>query len=189
MYKKYYNILNISENASDEEIKKAYKKQALKFHPDRNKSPDATEKFKKISEAYQILTDKDSPQLSNNEFKFNAYNNKNFVKPEDLFKEFFNNTSFSSLFDSNFNINSESSIFKDLDKEHNNILKNNSINIQIFSNSSTNNSNTYTKRSSTTISNGKKIETIHETKNGISTTKTVTTDLSNGSVQTQLIQN
>ena len=53
--KNYYQILNIPENASKEEIKKAYHKLALKFHPDKNPSEDATEKFKEISEAYDML--------------------------------------------------------------------------------------------------------------------------------------
>ncbi len=52
----YYDILNIDQNASKDDIKKAYKKMALKYHPDRNKDPTATEQFKKISEAYQYLT-------------------------------------------------------------------------------------------------------------------------------------
>ena len=58
MYKKYYDILNISQNSTKDDIKKAYKKLALQYHPDRNRDPNATETFKKISEAYQILSDK-----------------------------------------------------------------------------------------------------------------------------------
>ncbi len=54
--KDYYEILKISKSASKDEIKRAYKKQAIKFHPDKNKSPKAEECFKKISEAYQILS-------------------------------------------------------------------------------------------------------------------------------------
>jgi molecular chaperone DnaJ len=53
----YYDILGVSKNASSAEIKKAYRKLALQYHPDRNKSADATEKFKEINEAYEILSD------------------------------------------------------------------------------------------------------------------------------------
>ncbi|MEM2122026.1 MAG: molecular chaperone DnaJ [Candidatus Bathyarchaeia archaeon] len=56
-YKDYYKILGVSRNASKEEIKKAYRRLALKYHPDRNKSPDAEERFKEISEAYAVLSD------------------------------------------------------------------------------------------------------------------------------------
>lgn len=53
----YYDVLGISRGASDEEIKKAYRKLALQYHPDRNKDPDAAERFKEVTEAYQVLSD------------------------------------------------------------------------------------------------------------------------------------
>jgi DnaJ-class molecular chaperone len=53
----YYDILGVSKKASKEEIKKAYRKLALENHPDRNKSSDASEKFKEINEAYEVLSD------------------------------------------------------------------------------------------------------------------------------------
>ena len=53
----YYNMLGVSKNASDAEIKAAYRKQALKWHPDRNKSAEATEKFKEINKAFEVLAD------------------------------------------------------------------------------------------------------------------------------------
>jgi molecular chaperone DnaJ len=57
--KDYYEVLGVSRNAKQEEIKNAYRKLALQYHPDRNKSPDAEEKFKEISEAYAILSDEE----------------------------------------------------------------------------------------------------------------------------------
>src|SRR5215813_1174448 len=56
----YYTVLNVNRDASEEEIKKAYRKLALKYHPDRN--PDdkaAEEKFKEAAEAYEVLGDAD----------------------------------------------------------------------------------------------------------------------------------
>ncbi|CAK9808401.1 DnaJ protein homolog 1 [Anthophora plagiata] len=57
MGKDYYKILGISKNASDDDIKKAYRKLALKYHPDKNRSAGAEEKFKEIAEAYEVLSD------------------------------------------------------------------------------------------------------------------------------------
>lgn len=58
MGKDYYRILGIAKGASDDEIKKAYRKLALKYHPDKNKTAEAEEKFKEIAEAYEVLSDK-----------------------------------------------------------------------------------------------------------------------------------
>jgi DnaJ-class molecular chaperone len=58
MGKDYYKILGIPRNASEDDIKKAYRKLALKYHPDKNKAPGAEEKFKEVAEAYEVLSDK-----------------------------------------------------------------------------------------------------------------------------------
>lgn len=57
MGKDYYKVLGIGRGASEDAIKKAYRKQALRFHPDKNKSPGAEDKFKEIAEAYDVLSD------------------------------------------------------------------------------------------------------------------------------------
>lgn len=57
MGKDYYQILGVSRSATADEIKKAYRKMALKYHPDKNSDPGAEEKFKEIAEAYDVLSD------------------------------------------------------------------------------------------------------------------------------------
>ena len=61
-YKDYYETLGIKRDASDTEIKSAYRKLARKYHPDINKTKEAEEKFKDINEAYEVLSDKQKRQ-------------------------------------------------------------------------------------------------------------------------------
>ena len=65
MGKDYYKILGVSKESTEEEIKKAYKKQALKWHPDRNpdNQEEANEKFKEIAEAYSVLSNKEKKEV------------------------------------------------------------------------------------------------------------------------------
>lgn len=82
----YYKILGVSRNASDEEIKKAYRKLALKYHPDRTKGDKAAEeKFKQISEAYAVLSDKEKRK------QYDAFGSEGFrqrFSQEDIFRGF-----------------------------------------------------------------------------------------------------
>src|SRR5574344_857563 len=59
MATKFYEILGVDKNASQEDIKSAYFKLAKKYHPDVNKAPEAATKFKEINEAYSCLSDPD----------------------------------------------------------------------------------------------------------------------------------
>src|SRR5438128_8222537 len=53
----YYSVLGVNRDASDEDIKKAYRKLAMKHHPDRNQDAGSEDKFKEAKEAYEVLTD------------------------------------------------------------------------------------------------------------------------------------
>jgi molecular chaperone DnaJ len=59
----YYEVLGVSKTSSSDEVKQQYRKLALKFHPDRNKSSEAGEHFKEISEAYAVISDPEKKQV------------------------------------------------------------------------------------------------------------------------------
>lgn len=82
--KDYYDVLGVDRDASQDEIKKAFRKLAFKYHPDRNKSTDAEDRFKEISEAYAILSDPDKRQ------KYDAFGHSGIrgqYTDEDIFRE------------------------------------------------------------------------------------------------------
>jgi molecular chaperone DnaJ len=90
MKQDYYNALGISKNASEKEIKKAFRSMAMKYHPDKNNSPDAEKKFKEVNEAYNVLS---SPDKKSNYDKFGhadpgSMNGHGFGGFEDIFGGF-----------------------------------------------------------------------------------------------------
>ena len=84
--KDYYKILGISKKSTDDQIKKAYRKLAMKYHPDRNKDDKAAEeKFKDVSEAYAVLSDKEKRK------QYDMYGSEGFrnkFSQEDIFRDF-----------------------------------------------------------------------------------------------------
>ena len=59
----FYDVLGVAKSASDHDIKEAYRKLAFEHHPDRNRSPEAEQRFKEVSEAYSVLSDPEKRAL------------------------------------------------------------------------------------------------------------------------------
>ncbi|KAK6458994.1 dnaJ class heat shock protein [Scheffersomyces xylosifermentans] len=88
---KFYDILGVSPSASDNEMKKAYRKAALKYHPDKNPSPEAAEKFKEISHAYEVLSDEQKREVydSYGEEGLSGQGGPGGMGADDIFSQFF----------------------------------------------------------------------------------------------------
>ena len=83
-----YDILGVTRTSSDEEIKKAYHKLAIQYHPDKNKEPGAEEKFKKIAGAYAILSD----PVKRRNHEMGIPDGMSNIDPFSIFNQFFQNT-------------------------------------------------------------------------------------------------
>jgi len=127
MGKDYYKTLGLPKTATEEEIKKAYRKLALRYHPDKNKAANAEEKFKEVAEAYEVLSDKKKREIydtygedglknggtRNGPGTYTSFSGD----PRDTFRKFFGS---SNPFESFFNMSDnlfDRNVF-DLDTEH-----------------------------------------------------------------------
>ena len=92
MNTEYYNLLGVNKTASENEIKKAYRKLAIKYHPDKSpedKKDEYTEKFKEITEAYEVLSDSEKRKVYDKFGKEAINENGPQVDPFDLFNDIF----------------------------------------------------------------------------------------------------
>src|SRR5512136_2771111 len=81
--KDYYEVLGVPKDSSEKDLKGAYRKLAMKYHPDRSEEPDAEEKFKELSEAYAVLSDPEKRQKYD---QFGYSGIKSQYSQEDLFR-------------------------------------------------------------------------------------------------------
>ena len=83
----YYELLGVDKGASESQIKAAYRKKALEYHPDRNSDPKAEEKFKECAEAYEVLSDREKRALYD-QYGHQGLSGQGFRNAEDVFSSF-----------------------------------------------------------------------------------------------------
>jgi DnaJ-class molecular chaperone len=166
--KDYYKTLEVGKECEKEDIKKSYRKMALKYHPDKNNGDDS--KFKELSEAYEILSD-DNKRI---QYDYNCSHGVNystfghqFMNPNDLFKEIFKNSDMDMMM----------SGFMNPPVHQNNVSFDNMMNgflspDFVFNNTSNSIS------SSTIIHNGKKVVATTIVENGVTRTEEKVYDFS-----------
>uniref|UniRef100_A0A3Q3CL39 Zgc:122979 n=1 Tax=Haplochromis burtoni TaxID=8153 RepID=A0A3Q3CL39_HAPBU len=102
--KDFYKVLGVSPESNEDEIKKAYRKMALKFHPDKNSDADAEDRFKEIAEAYEILTDPKKRSIYDQFGEEGLKNGGNIFRsnfhgdPHSTFSSFFNGSDHFDIF-------------------------------------------------------------------------------------------
>lgn len=100
-YKDYYKILGVSRDVAQDELKKAYRKLARKYHPDVSKEANAEEKFKEVGEAYEVLKDPEK-RAQYDQFGSNYQNGQSFTPPPGWGQSGGGHGNFSSFFESMF---------------------------------------------------------------------------------------
>ena len=85
----YYDILGVSKDVSVNDLKKKYRKLALKWHPDKNSTDEAASKFKSINEAYSVLSDPEKRKIYDTYGKDGLDSQGSGINPHDIFKQFF----------------------------------------------------------------------------------------------------
>jgi DnaJ-class molecular chaperone len=93
----FYEVLNVTENASDDDIRKAYRKLSMQYHPDRNPGKDTSEDMQRVNEAYEVIGDKENRKKYDHELKYGTSIGNPFDDMNDLnniFNSFFGGAGF-----------------------------------------------------------------------------------------------
>ena len=161
--KDYYYILELNKDATNDQIKKQYRKLAIQHHPDKGGD---SEKFKAVAEAYSVLSDPGKKaQYDNPMPQFNIYENSQFIDPNELFKQFFGNM----------NLNAAPNTFF--------AFPANMFNMQQTEITLPTNLNCFSRSTKTQIRGNKMLEKTTEIKNGVKTEFLKETNMQTGEVK------